>query len=60
MNKLFFTVIALLAAGHIYAQSEFKVRLMPQFAFGGYNTVSNPNHTGTRFSLSRDLKAEHV
>lgn len=60
MKKLFFTVIALLASGQIYAQSEFKVRLMPQFAFGGYNTVSNPNHTGTRFSLSKDLKAEHT
>lgn len=60
MKKIFFTIVALLAFGQIYAQSEFKVRLMPQFAFGGYNTVSNPNHTDTRFSLSRDLKAEHV
>lgn len=59
-KKIFFALIACLAAGHASAQSEFKVRLMPQLAFGGYNTVAFPNHSGTRFSLSNDLDQEHA
>lgn len=62
MKKLIFTALALLTAWQQAGaqepelpQSQFRLRIMPQIAFGGYNNVQLPNHEGTRFSLSRDL-----
>lgn len=62
MKKLIFTLLTLLGAVTAGAQTEtqksqssFKLRVMPQVAFGGYNTAGLPNHTGTRVSLSKDF-----
>lgn len=67
MKKFPFIVLALLGTWYEaeaqkpgQSQSQFRLRIMPQIAFGGYNNVQSPNHEGTRFSLSRDLHESHT
>lgn len=56
MKQLILALLLLTAAVGVEAQSRWQVRIMPQAAFGGRNTVQRPNdQQGTRISLNGDF-----
>lgn len=60
MKKYFLLLIFIASTLPINAQSEWQLRLMPQAAFGGRNTVQRPNNEeGTRVFLNDDYSRKH-
>lgn len=59
MKRIVFLVLLLLLTllvSHVFSQSEWKLRLMPQAVFGGRNTVQRPNNEeGTKVSLNSEF-----
>lgn len=61
MKKIVLFVLMLAAVGQVYAQSEFKLRLYPQIAFGARNDLKCPNDgVGTMLSLPGDLQRNNA
>ncbi|MCC8145408.1 MAG: hypothetical protein LIO93_02995 [Bacteroidales bacterium] len=56
MRFYFLILLVTLSGLEIYAQSTWQLRVMPQIAFGGRNTVERPNGEGTRIPLNNDFK----
>lgn len=60
MKRLYLFILVLPFTMQIIAQSEWKLRLMPQATFGGRNTVQRPNNDeGTRVNLNNELGREN-
>lgn len=60
MKQLILVMFLLTATLQVTAQSKWQVRIMPQAAFGGRNTVQRPNNDeGTRISLNSDFQRKN-
>jgi len=61
MKRTLFLIVFFSVAFHIYSQSSgWKLRLMPQAAIGGRNTVQRPNNDeGTRVSLNSEFNRKN-
>lgn len=56
MKRILFIFLTSLLVTQVYSQSEWQLRIMPQAAFGGRNTVQRPNNDeGTRVNLNNEF-----
>jgi len=60
MKRIAFILLLLSIATQVFSQSEWKLRIMPQAAFGGRNTVQRPNDDeGTRVRLNDEFSRKN-
>jgi len=60
MKRLLFIFFILFFAIQVYSQSGWQLRIIPQAAFGGRNTVQRPNNEeGTRVNLNNEFSRKN-
>lgn len=59
-TSLLLVILLALCTPRVSAQTDIKIRLLPQVAFGGYNTVAMPNLANDRFSLSNEFDQNRI
>jgi len=60
MTRFIFIFFISLLATQLYSQSEWQLRIMPQVAFGGRNTIQRPNdEQGTRVNLNNEFSRKN-
>lgn len=61
MKRIYILLFTLSLTTLTFAQSEWELRLMPQIAFGGRNTIQRPNNAeGTRVALNSEFNRKNA